>query len=347
MDSFRTSLRPAALPLGVLLLLTAGSDLAAQRRRERSAPPKLEHVTFDTDRFDSEALGQRVPYGVYLPKGYDDEANAEKRYPLVVWLHGMFEDHQRFQARGGAPVLDRMVGDGSFPEAVFVCAEGSRNSFYINGIDSGRWEDSITEDLIAHVEANYRVRTERHQRVLMGVSMGGYGALKIALRHPQMFGVVAAHSAAVMPRDASKLDERFPWLQRWGGAQRALGQIFGSPIQEEKWRAENVLAIVDELDPKELGGLKLYLDCGDQDRYGFQAPNEELHGMLEDKDVAHTWRLVEGGNHGWRSGYNQKALPFSLAFVAQALVQGRGTSGLEGLLNPGGAKSGGGRGEGR
>ncbi len=326
---------PSALVLSLLV-----SAAAAQRGGRRGPPPPpLEHGTFEVATFASEALERPLPYGVYLPAEYAAEENAEREYPLVVWLHGMFENHESFHGRGGAAVLDAMVGAGEFPPAVFVTAEGDRNSFYMNGVASGAWEDAITVDLLDHLEKTYRVAKARDRRAIMGVSMGGYGALKIALRHPNLFGVVAAHSAALMPRDPGDLEDRFPWLKRWGGAKGALGKVFGDPIDRERWDQENLLLIAEQLDGKELGGMKVYLDCGTDDRYGFHAPNVELHELLDDAGVAHTWRSVDGGDHGWRSGYNRDALPHSLAFVSAALGAGRGTAGLKGLLGaPGGGE---------
>jgi S-formylglutathione hydrolase len=276
------------------------------------------HGTFTTDDFEAKALGGKSsPYGIYLPEGYDEKENQDRRYPLVVWLHGLFEDHKRFADRGGIQIVDRMIADGKLPPMVLVTAKGER-SFYINGAEGGQWEDLITTDLLEHVAATYRVSEERGQRALMGVSMGGYGALKIAFKHPGLFGVVAAHSAAILPRDPSKLDEAFPWLKEWGGGQMILRQLFGNPPDTTKWAKENLLLIADQLDAKSLDGLQIYMDCGDHDRYGFGTPNTELHEILEKRGIAHTWSLVEGGNHGWQSGYNQEQLPHSLEFVGAA-----------------------------
>ena len=64
----------------------------------------------------------------------------------------------------------------------------------------------------------------------MGASMGGNGALRIAFKHPELFGAVAAHSAAVLPRDPDQLDAQFPWLKRFGGGRRALETVFDKPL---------------------------------------------------------------------------------------------------------------------
>lgn len=324
----RTVLTAAAACLVCLTL--AAQD---RPRRSRGAPAVLAHGTFTTKTFASAALKNDVPYGIYLPNSYSEEGNADKRYPLVVWLHGMFEDHERFHERGGSAVLDEMVGKGSVPELILV-APYAGNSFYINGVETGACEDAVAVDLLAHMDKEYRVASERGQRAIMGVSMGGYGALKIALKHPECYGAVAAHSPAVLPLDPKELGDRFPWLERWGGGQKALGKIFGDPIDLDRWRAENVLALAEEMDVESLAGLKIYFDCGAADRYGFAEPNAELHAVLERRKVPHVYREIEGGNHGWASGYNQTALPESLAFVAAAWTASAGTAGLEGALAP-------------
>ena len=59
----------------------------------------MQHFTHEEERFQSDAVNRRMPYGVYLPKGYADEANASKRWPLIIWMHGMWEDHNDSQPR--------------------------------------------------------------------------------------------------------------------------------------------------------------------------------------------------------------------------------------------------------
>ncbi|MGA1525408.1 MAG: alpha/beta hydrolase [Planctomycetota bacterium] len=317
----RVTLSRAVLALVPLLAWPA--DATAQRRgRSAGPPPKLEHLTYQEASFTSEALGGRkAAFGVYLPKeleaaGSNDDEPA-KTYPLVIWLHGMFEDHNRFLSRGGAAVLDQMIGEGTVPPLVLVCANGDRSSFWTNAaVENAAYEDLVTKDLLAHVSATYPVRTDRAGRAITGVSMGGYGALKIALKDPSRFGVVAVHSAAVLPPDPDRLMEEFPWLQSRGS--QLLSSVFGEPLDEDRYRAENVLALATGIDPEKLDGLRIYFDCGDQDRYGFHLTNENLHEVLEAREIAHQWRLVPGGGHSWGAGFTQEALTHSLRFVAQA-----------------------------
>ncbi len=332
----------STLPLAKLLLAavtlgTLADDASAQRNRQRRPLPKIElqHLVFKTAKLSSQALEREINYSVFLPKDYDAEDQQQTRYPTIFFLHGMWEDHQRFYSRGGAPVLDQLVGDGSLPKVVFVCVNDfTRGSFYING-KKYQVEDMFLEDLVPHIEKTYRCKKGRSHRALLGVSMGGFGALKIAFKHPKVFGVVASHSAAILPEDSGKLLEAFPWAARY--ADRLIVPVFGKPVDTELWAAENPLTLARALEPKQLDGLQIYFDCGDADRYEFDQPNVKLHGVLKQRKIKHDWRLVKGGSHGWNSrrtpkGYNQTALPYSLRFIAKAWTKKKALDGLSGLL---------------
>jgi S-formylglutathione hydrolase FrmB len=313
-------LRPSLSALS-LLLLSLSTPVVAQaperkdgerpRRERREEPPvELKHFTFEEQKFQSAAVGRELPFGIYLPKGYADDANKDKQWPLVIWLHGMWEDHMRFHVRGGAPVLDQAVGDGKLPPCVFVTANGGRTSMYVNKKDE-RWEDAVTKDLLTHLETNFRIGKGREQRAIMGISMGGMAALRIAFSQPQLFGAVGAHSSAVFAEDPEKLPERIK-----GFAQRlGLDEVFGNPIQKEPWQKANPLCVAAAADPKALAELHIYFDAGSDDRYGFADGNKLLHDALDKKNVAHTWRLIAGGGHSWGADFQDKTLPHSFAFV--------------------------------
>ncbi|MFY9343036.1 MAG: alpha/beta hydrolase-fold protein [Planctomycetota bacterium] len=283
------------------------------RRERREAPPvELKNLTFKTEKLKSEAIGQETDFGIYLPKDYDADANKDRKWPLAIWLHGMFEDHMRFHTRGGAEVLDRCVGDGKLPGCLFVTANGGRTSMYVNRKDQ-RWEDLITVDLLAHLTKNWRVSEQREQRAIMGVSMGGMAALRIAFTKPELFGAVGAHSSAVFEEDPEQLPKRMKDM----ASRMGLDEVFGNPIQKEPWQKANPLCIANAADPKVLGTLRIYFDAGTEDRYGFAAGNKLLHAALDQHKVAHTWRLIEGGGHSWGAGFQDQTLPYSFAVVGE------------------------------
>ncbi|HEX5051564.1 MAG TPA: alpha/beta hydrolase-fold protein [Planctomycetota bacterium] len=310
--------------LSTLLTLAAATSLLAQNpprgdrqrggRREQ-APVELKNFTFKEESFHSEAVGQDMPFGIYLPKGYDDDANKDKKWPLVIWLHGMFEDHMRFHNRGGAAVLDQTVGDGKLPPCVFVTANGGRTSMYVNRKDE-RWEDLITVDLLDHVTKNYRVSEQRNQRAIMGVSLGGMAALRIAFTKPELFGAVGVHSSAIFAEDPDQLPQNMKGM----ASRLGLDEVFGNPIQKEPWQKANPLCIASALDQKSLDGLRIYFDAGTDDRYGFAAGNKLLDEALTKKGIAHTWRLIEGGGHSWGAHFQDDTLPYSFAVVGSLFM---------------------------
>ena len=298
-----------AILLISLATLTLVSAACAQRRGRRDRSPReMQHFTYEEERFQSDAVNRRMPYGVYLPKGYEDEANASKRWPLIIWMHGMWEDHNRFHSRGGAEMLDRAITEKWLPPCVFVTANGGRSSMYMNRGEE-RWQDLISDDLLAHVTKSYRVATDRDERALMGVSMGGMGALRITFTKPELFGAVAVHSSAVFAKDPDDMPSR---LKGFAGR---LG--FGDPIDEQLWQKVNPTCIADKLKKADLKGLRIYFDAGDRDRYGFDSGNELLHACLKEREIPHQWRLIDGGGHSWGDRFQNETLPSSFAFVGK------------------------------
>lgn len=329
----RIPARTAAL---VVLFAASAAALPAQRGggRERREP-ELAHFTFETVVMEqeAEAQGPRVQMGVYLPKGYADAANEEKVYPWALWLHGRNENHRKFHVDGGAQILDDLRGKGEIPELVFV-ALSVGNPVYVDGT-SGDQETLITAKLPEFLGKRYRLAGERTRRAVMGVSMGGFGALKIALRHPDLFGVVAAHSSAILPADPDKLPGNFRrqverMLERGG-----LDKVFGNPIDLKKWGEHMPMALAGTMEVEKLSSLAIYFDVGSDDRYQFAPPNQALHQLLEKRGVPHEFELVEGGGHSWGSGSLQKQLQKSLRFVGKAF--GHETKGEAGSEAPSGS----------
>jgi len=293
-----------------------------RRGRDDAPPPKLEQFTYEQGSFTSSKSkgGMEPGYGIFLPKGYADEANKDTRYPWVVWLHG-FGGFGEFAGGGGAEVLDQLRKDDKIPPMVMVVfrAPGMRTT-YLNGEQAGDIEDLIVGDLIDNLQKKYRLQTEREHRALMGVSMGGFGALKIAMHHPEVFGAVAVHSAAILPTDPNDVPQRFqPQLQRM---RRTLTDVFGDPIDKAKWAHEMPLGLAAAAKPDEWKSLRIYFDAGTKDNYGLCEPNEQLDKVMTEKGIAHLFRKVEGGGHAWSSPKMKECLQSSLQFVG-ACVTGK------------------------
>ncbi|HEV8254777.1 MAG TPA: alpha/beta hydrolase family protein [Vicinamibacteria bacterium] len=252
--------------------------------------------------FMSASLGREAAYAVQLPPSY---ASGTKKYPVVYALHGLFEGAGFWELRGLAAQLEALWAKGELPEFLVVAVDGG-NSFYLNG-PSGKYQDLVTRDAVSHVESTYRVAAGRTRRALLGISMGGYGALRIALSQPEVFGAVAAHSAMLLEKPPTREDGAR------GGQMMAFHRVFGDPIDAALWTASDPLALAQKVDPKAVPAL--YFDCGTEDRYGLAAGNQELHRRLEARGIAHEFGLYPG-DHGY--AYVQTVLGRSLRFIAEA-----------------------------
>jgi len=279
---------PAAVLGAALLALTA-----------RPAASEVRPGTFR-----SEALGREVSYVVDLPPSY--EGSGSRKYPVVYALHGLFEGSGFWERRGLAPILAGLRASGAVPEFLVVAVDGG-NSFFVNA-PGGRYEDLVTKDLVAHVEATYRVVPGRKGRALLGVSMGGYAALHVAFEQPGFAAAVATHSAMLL--------ERIPSADQGAGRwhMAAFTKVFGDPIDAALWAANDPLAWARKVDPKSVPAL--FVDCGAEDRYGLANGHRELHKILDERGVAHSFELPPG-DHGY--DFVRARLEKSLRFLGSAL----------------------------
>ena len=258
----------------------------------------------------SAILGRSVSYCVAFPPGY--EASSTKHYPTLYFLHGLFEDEHSWLDRGGEETWESLTTQGDLTNFIVVLPAGGR-TFYVNSQDGReRYEDFFTQELVPEIDRKYRTLAVAGERGISGVSMGGYGALHLAMRHPDVFGSASAHSAALLP----KFPDPLPTEGRWGFYARVLQEPFGSPLNESYFDANNPLTLAEH--PDRFPRLALYFDCGDHDRYGFEEGAELLDRILSRKDFPHTFALRPGG-HGW--DYLHQYLHFSLEFHSRLFTQ--------------------------
>ncbi len=141
---------------------------------------------------------------VYVPRGYYE--NKDKRYPVLYVLHGFggnaiswFRDNDTMPEPNLRPILDKMISSNEFPEAIVVVSDFNTRhlaGWYQNSPISGNWRDFFIRDVIGFIDTKFRTIADGESRVLLGQSMGGYGAIDIALDSPELFTAVAALSPA-------------------------------------------------------------------------------------------------------------------------------------------------------
>lgn len=297
---------PSRTLAAVLMLCAAGALLEAQRPFEqRDIIPDGSRVEYKT--FRSELLARDLRYGIYLPPSY---TATNRRFPVLYFLHGLNENEMRWSTRGLTDLkLDQMIRDKEISEFIVAIPFGA-TSFYTNYRDgSERWEDMLVSEFLPLVESNYRVQAGRQTRGISGISMGGFGALKIAMRHTDRFGSVSAHSAVLLAdlQAANIGGRRLQFLSS------LFDRVFGISRDLTYWQSNNPLALVS--DTKALKGLKIYFDCGSEDEYGFAAGTKLLADTLAKANYPHEAHIYPG-DHGW--DYAKQHTGASLKFHARA-----------------------------
>jgi S-formylglutathione hydrolase FrmB len=283
--------------LSIIITLVANTAAGLMPRQvspaaQAAAPAQASSEGVEYGSLNSAALGKELKYAVQLPPSYKQD--TKRRYPVLYFLHGMFGNEGEFQRRGVAAAVSRLRNEGKIGEFIIVAPAGE-NSFYLNSKMGVRYEDAIIKDLIPHIEKTYRVVGTPSGRAIQGISMGGFGALMLAFKHPEMFSSVSTHSAALfeeMPKPTGS-DRRAQFMAK------LIGNIFGDPPDEEFFRSNNpmYLAEANAVAIKK-AGLKVYFDVGEQDRYGFQESNKAFDARLTKVGIPHEFHLYPG-NHGW------------------------------------------------
>lgn len=300
--------RSVARLVPVLFLAAACGALATLTSQAAGRPPSATRL--ECDSIPSAILRHPVNYCVALPGDY--AASASERYPALYFLHGLFENEQSWGERGGQQVLDQLVSRQEMGRFLVVLPDGGK-SFYVNSLDGReRYEDFFIQELVPAIDRKYRTMSRAEERGISGTSMGGYGALHLAMRHSGVFGSASAHSAALLP----KIPNPIPREGRWGFYARVLEGPFGSPLDESYWETNNPLALAQH--PEDFVHLELYFDCGDHDRYGFEEGAQLLDQILTSKGFPHEFDL-RPGDHGW--SYLNQVLKYSLLFHWRSFEQ--------------------------
>jgi len=142
---------------------------------------------------------RKIP--VYLPPSYAD--NPTKTYPVVFMLHGftgnsmMWLNTSSFYSPNVAQRFENLIAEGKSGEMLLVFVDGYNGmvgSQYLNSTATGRYEDYIIQDLVPYIDAKFRTQGRREGRAVAGKSSGGYGAVRLAMRHPETFGAFASHA---------------------------------------------------------------------------------------------------------------------------------------------------------
>ena len=271
---------PRFLPF-FLFFLSLAVSLSAQERGR-----------IDCNVLNSRILKQAVHYCVELPPGYDSNGSqhALRSYPVLYFLHGLGENEQTLFNSGGWNLIEDLRQQNKIVDFLIVVPDG-RRSFFINSADgSVRYSDFFLGEFMPYIEKKYRIRSERATRAITGISMGGYGALRYAFSHPELFSSVSAQSAALITESPENLSV----AERAGTSLGSLlGPVFGQPIDAPHWKENSPF----DLARKNRSGVRklaIYFNCGQDDDFGFEKGAAALHQELQTAGIAHEYHLYPG-----------------------------------------------------
>ncbi|HEV8362807.1 MAG TPA: alpha/beta hydrolase family protein [Gemmatimonadaceae bacterium] len=329
--------------VGVALLVTALAGCTVEARKGQDPGALTGGVS--TRQFRSQALGTTKHYVVYLPPSYT--LDRQRRYPVVYYLHGLDGNETDWTAKGHIDkTLDSLIATG-LPEMILVMPDGD-DSWYTTwnflGDYAGcrkqqpphrktesvddycvpwpHYDDYIARDLVAHVDSTYRTTPDKRHRGIAGLSMGGNGAISLAIAYPDVFSAAASHSGVLTPlligydsatkrsryaTDMKQIETQYSYI--WPSTRLAFGKdTLGWWARDPGRRALSRAVRVDF--------PAMYIDVGVEDPYLNQSrafrdalESVQLRPEYHERSGAHTWP------------YWQANAVHSLTFLARRLTR--------------------------
>lgn len=269
-------LRNAALLLTILFT----AQVFAQNAQVKEVQVKASKMTMP------------VKCTIVVPDEYSDPECQEAQYPVVYLLHGYGGDNNSWiQKKTDLPDL------ASQYSVIIVCPDGKNSWYWDSPINKeSQYETFITKDLLNYMDNNYRTIPEAGMRAITGLSMGGHGALFLALRHPDLFGSCGSMSGGVDIR---------PFPEKWC-MKDALGTYADN---KERWDKNTVINLIPGLTTTQ----NIVFECGIDDF--FIEVNRNLHKAMMDAKIKHDY-TERPGKHTWTFWCN--AIDYQMLFFSKA-----------------------------
>ena len=301
-------LRLFVLQCMILVFCSVTAFAANKPNNSKASAPQATTHQVDTVTIWSQSMQKPIKNVVILPTEYDP--NTPQDWPVVYLLHGFRGRYDTWinKTQPDLPAAASRMGE------IIVCPNGGFSSWYWDSpIDSTmRYETYITQELIAAIDSLYQTHSSREGRAITGYSMGGHGALYLALRHPDIFGACGSMSGGVAFPKNWDIEKRIgPYQenpQRWE-EYSVMGQLWRAVPFNDRSREVAGLPSVDPSSELQAGQLAIFIDCGTEDY--FYNVNMRLHEELLYRNVPHEF-IIRPGRHTHE--YWRHAVEFHLLF---------------------------------
>lgn len=245
---------------------------------------QVRKVDVETIQFKSELIGRVLPYNVLLPVGY---AESNRRYPVLFLLHGLFGRYDDWITR------TNLAEYAAKYDVIVVMPEGHDNWYTDSAtVPADKYESYVVKELISDVDSRFRTIKDRRARGVAGLSMGGFGAFKFGLKHPNLFAFAGSMSGAFDPTIRTAEHPSFGW----DILGPSINAVFG-PSSSLTRKANDLHEIARNVSASQISALPyLYFDCGLDDDW--VVTNRQLADILSAKKVPHQYRQLPGA-HSW------------------------------------------------
>jgi len=259
----------------------------------------------------SRTLNQDVKFSVCLPLNYYDD---NRSYPVVYLLHGLGDDETSWLEYGRiSQYADQEIESGEIIPMIFIMPEGYRN-YYVNDYKgSFLYQDMFVKELVPYIDSMFRTIADKQHRALMGYSMGGFGALVLHLKYPDVFGSAVPLSMSVRTDEQYMTEDASEWNEQWGRLFGVQG-ITGTGRITDYYKQNSPFHIISQISLSEMKNFRVYMDNGDKEQTLCRS-NEELHILMKNMYFTHEFRVRDGG-HSF--SYWCSALPNALRFISDA-----------------------------
>ena len=237
---------------------------------------------FGEEKLKSALMTRDMPYRVILPPKYLADTSA--RFPVVYLLHGLTGHFSNWIDK------TKLTQYSMNHQFIIVTPEGD-NGWYTDSVSTlnDKYESYIIQELIPEIDKKFRTLADREHRIIAGLSMGGFGAIKFGLKYPDKFSLVGGFSGALGAAG---------WTEKNGGAiAKSMDSVFGPDEASESRKTNDIFKLVREITPDKQKTLPyFYQSCGTEDF--LIANNRDFLKLLNDKKIPHEYREHPGG-HDW------------------------------------------------
>lgn len=250
----------------------------------------------DTVAVMSNKMGRSIKNVVILPADYNHPDMQEEQYAVLYLLHGYSGTYDNWIKK--KPELQDLATEHSI---IIVCPDGQDSWYLDSPIDPEmQYETYMTKELISYIDNHYRTIADPKFRAITGLSMGGHGAMSLALKHPEIYWQCGSMSGGL---------DITPFPKSWKIKLR-LGAYEEFP---ERWKEHSVQGIVEKLESTD---QRIIIDCGIDDF--FYKVNTTMHNTLLEKKIAHDF-ISRPGRHTWDFWCN--SIDYQILFFSKGFIQ--------------------------